>query len=261
MRRCLAEFIGTFFLVLAVGLTDLAGPLGVFVPGFTLMVIVFAFGHVSLGAFNPAVSLALTLRPNLLSKKAMLAFIIVQLIAGILGSLCAFGFGGSVIPGLGPKSSTVIGFFAELLGSFLLVTSVLNSGTSADYEGNSFFGLGIGGTLLALVPVFGPLSGAVFNPAVGMLSLFSQLHFPGQSKGMIQKSVWIYFTAPFAGAILAVLTFRFISPKDHAGADHLMRGPVDHSGAHSHEHHHHEESSTPSDAPPAYSKLPNNDIN
>jgi aquaporin Z len=62
LRRCLAEFIGTFFLVFFVGLSNLSN-FGPFVPGLTLMVFVFNFGHVSLGAFNPAISLALTLRP------------------------------------------------------------------------------------------------------------------------------------------------------------------------------------------------------
>lgn len=228
LRRCLAEFIGTFFLVLAVGLSSGAGVLGPFVPGLTLMVMVFNFGHVSLGVFNPAISLALTLRPFLLSWKAMAFYLMAQFMAGLLAAVLAWGFGGQVIPASGASVNLAVAFFAEFFGTFALATSVLNAGTSADYEGNSFFGLTIGGTLLAMVPVLGPLSGAVFNPAVAMLSLLAPLH----NNTPVPTMAWIYFTAPFLAAALASLAFRFVSPRDHAPMEHLMRGPVDHPEDH-----------------------------
>ena len=59
MRNYLTELIGTFFLVLTIGLTVLGGtPLAPLAIGASLMVMVYMGGHVSGGHFNPAVSLA-----------------------------------------------------------------------------------------------------------------------------------------------------------------------------------------------------------
>jgi glycerol uptake facilitator-like aquaporin len=63
MRNYLTEFIGTFFLVLTIGLTVLGGtqlaPLAI---GSSLMIMVYMGGHVYGGHYNPAVSLAVLLR-------------------------------------------------------------------------------------------------------------------------------------------------------------------------------------------------------
>jgi hypothetical protein len=72
--------------------------------------------------------------------------------------------------------------------------------------------------------VFGPISGAVFNPAVGILSLLGPVH-PGKS---IPSGAWVYFVAPYVAACLAAVVFRFVSPKDHAPREALMHGPVMH---------------------------------
>lgn len=194
VRRCVVEFTGTFFLVLFVGLTSLptVGPLGPLVPGITLMVCIFAGGHISLGCYNPAVTLAFTLRPGLLSWKACLCYVLSQLLAGVAASLVSWGMGGTLVPSAG-DAHWARKFFAELLGSFALVSVALNAGTSADYEGNSFFGLAIGFVLVAGAILFGGLSGAVFNPAVGILAFFAPVHSPTAS---IPPSTWIYFIAP-----------------------------------------------------------------
>jgi aquaporin Z len=129
LRRAAVEFVGTFFLVFFVGLSNTAGVLGALVPGLTLMIIVFAGGHISLGSYNPAVSLALTLRPGLLSWKAFFVYVLAEMLGGLAGALMAWAFGGQTIPSDGSKASLVVIFFAEFLGSFALVTQVLNSGT------------------------------------------------------------------------------------------------------------------------------------
>jgi aquaporin Z len=56
MQKYLAEFIGTFFLVLTIGCTVVgqgAGPLAPLAIGSALMVMIFAGGHISGGHFNP----------------------------------------------------------------------------------------------------------------------------------------------------------------------------------------------------------------
>ena len=60
MNKHLAEFVGTFFLVLTVGSTVIGHGAGPFAPlaiGSALMVMIFAGGHISGGHFNPAVTL------------------------------------------------------------------------------------------------------------------------------------------------------------------------------------------------------------
>ena len=68
MRKYIAEFIGTFFLVFTVGCTVIPGAAGV-IPalaiGAVLMVMIFAGGHISGGHFNPAVTFAIFVRGRL----------------------------------------------------------------------------------------------------------------------------------------------------------------------------------------------------
>src|ERR1043165_5602903 len=88
MNKYIAEFIGTCFLVLTIGLTVLAGP-GVIAPlaiGSGLMVMVYAGGHVSGAHFNPAVTLAVFLRGRC-SKVDVVPYVIAQLAAAVLAAL------------------------------------------------------------------------------------------------------------------------------------------------------------------------------
>lgn len=222
-RRSTAELVGTFFLTMSVGLSAGGGPA---VPGAALMVMVFAFGHISLGSFNPAVTLGLTLRPGkLIGWRSFFAYCTAEFLGGLLGALVAVGFAGAetVVPVKGSPASLVQIFFAELLGTFALVTVVLNTGTSADLEGNSFYGLAIGGTLFLSALIFGNISGAVLNPAVAFLCLVAPVHSTA-----IPSAAWVFFIAPPLAAALAVMLFYWLSPKDTAPREVLLHGPVDH---------------------------------
>ena len=82
VRKLSVEFIGTFFLVFTVGLAvRSAGTLAPLAIGVTLMVMVFAGGHISGGHYNPAVSTAVALRGKL-SPREWVGYVITQLIAG-----------------------------------------------------------------------------------------------------------------------------------------------------------------------------------
>jgi len=83
MRRYITEFIGTFFLVLVVALTGNAAAIGT-----TLMVMVFAGGHISGAHYNPAVTLAVLIRGKVSSRDAII-YVVVQIIAAIVAALIA----------------------------------------------------------------------------------------------------------------------------------------------------------------------------
>src|ERR1700752_1066360 len=89
MNKYIAEFIGTFFLVLTIGCTGIGAGPGVIAPlaiGATLMAMVFAGGHISGAHYNPAVTLAVTLRGRC-DKKDFVPYILAQVIGAILAAL------------------------------------------------------------------------------------------------------------------------------------------------------------------------------
>ncbi len=167
MRRYAVEFIGTFFLVLTIGCTGLAAAPGVIAPlaiGSVLMAMIYAGGHISGAHYNPAVTLGVFLR-----GRCPASDLLPYWGAQLLGAACAaliVGLalrGAPVTPLLAPKLGA---FLAEFLFTFALVYVVLNVATADATEGNSYFGLAIGFTVLAGAFAVGQVSGAAFNPAV-----------------------------------------------------------------------------------------------
>ena len=89
MAAYIFEFIGTFFLVLSVGLSVASGsPMAPLAIGGTLMVMVYMGGHVSGGHYNPAVSLAVMMRGGIAAAE-MLRYWAAQLLGGLAASFTA----------------------------------------------------------------------------------------------------------------------------------------------------------------------------
>jgi len=208
MRRYVAEFIGTFFLVLTVCCAVLSqaslAPLGI---GAVLAVMIFAGGHISGGHFNPAVTLAVFLRGKM-PVKDVGPYMAAQVVAG----LAAAGVARLVLPDAKPVAFSVTGrdmvsaVIVELLFTFALAYVVLNVATSKDHPNNSFYGLAIGFTVLAGAVAVGSISGAAFNPAVGLGVAVAGL----ASWSML----WIYIVATLAGGAAAAYAFRALNPDD-----------------------------------------------
>src|SRR5437870_1688086 len=169
MRKYIAEFIGTFFLVLTVGCTVIPAAAGV-IPalaiGATLMVMIFAGGHVSGGHFNPAVTLAVFLR-----GKCPATDVVPYWVAQIAGAALAAGVVIFVkgVSAEAPSDPAVLkALIVEFLYTFALAYVVLNVATAKGTAGNSFYGLAIGFTVMAGAYAVGPVSSAAFNPAVAV---------------------------------------------------------------------------------------------
>src|ERR1700739_361434 len=140
MNKYLAEFIGTFFLVLTIGCTVIghgAGPLAPLAIGSALMVMVFAGGHVSGGPSNPAVRLAVGRRGKCAAKDVA-PYMIPQAVGAALAAVVVkFLKGGAAVAPLQP--ATVPALLGEFLFTFALVFVVLNVATAKGTSGNSFF--------------------------------------------------------------------------------------------------------------------------
>jgi aquaporin Z len=207
MKKYLVEFIGTFFLVLTVGMTVIepgAGDLAPLAIGSALMIMVYAGGHVSGGHYNPAVTVAVWLRGRC-SQAEVPGYIGSQIAAGIVAAFVVLGLKGD--PTVTPKEVTVFpALIAELVGTFALAYVVLNVATAKATSGNSYYGLAIGFTVTTMAYALSGISGGAFNPAVAIG--ITVMHLAKVS------NLWIYLAANLAAGALAAFTFRFINPDD-----------------------------------------------
>jgi aquaporin Z len=207
MNKYVMEFIGTFFLVLTIGMSVVAGGSGVIPPlaiGSVLMVMIFAGGHISGGHYNPAVTLGVWMRGRT-ETKDVVPYMIFQTAGALIAA--------TVVKYLDPTAVVhphVLAVFPALLAEFLftfaLVFVVINTATAKGTSGNSFYGLAIGFTVLAGAFAMGSVTPGAFNPAVAV----------GVSvMGMVAWSqLWVFFVANFLGGAAAALTFKFLCPTD-----------------------------------------------
>ncbi len=206
MNKYVAELIGTFFLVLTVGLTVVNSGSGTIPPlaiGAALMVMVYATGHISGGHVNPAVTLGVWLRGRCPAKDVV-PYWIAQVIGGVLAALIVRGLKGS--PGGAVPLQVGPSLVAEFLFTFALVFVVLNAATSKNTAGNSFYGLAIGMTVMVGAFAVGSVSGGAFNPAVAVgITLMGITAW---------SSLWVYLVANLAGGAVAALVFRGLNPDD-----------------------------------------------
>lgn len=206
MKKYLVEFIGTFFLVFTVGMAvrgnAALAPLAI---GASLMVMIFAGGHVSGGHFNPAVTLAVYLRGKLPARD-VLPYWIAQFLAGLVAAgFVTLLFNGR--PGHDPAlRGTVPSAIVEFLFTFALAWVVLNVATAKGTAGNSFYGVAIGMTVMTGAVVVGNISGGAFNPAVG-LGVFAM--------GLDSLPQFgLYVVACLAGGGAAAYLYRFVNGLD-----------------------------------------------
>src|SRR5687767_2117414 len=166
-RKLVTEFIGTFFLVLTIGLAVTGEvELAAVAIGSVLMVMVYMGGHISGAHYNPAVTLAVWLRGKIVAGEAG-AYIATQLGAAVVAALVSQAVSGaSFAPAPAAGSGLAAFFLLELLFTFALALVVLNVATAPTTAGNSFYGLAIGFTVTVGAFVVGPITGGAFNPAV-----------------------------------------------------------------------------------------------
>ena len=197
--RLLTEFVGTFVFLTVIAL---AGATGAFAPiaiGMALTAMVYMGGHVSGAHYNPAVTLGLFLR-GVIPASTMAAYWLTQLVAGFLAFVFGYALSGHT-PGIHPGAGVhwYAALFAEIVFTLALVLVVLNVAATKQTAGNSFYGLAIGFTVAAGAFVAGPISGAAFNPSVGLSATSVGVLFGRGS----WSDAWLYVVGPLVGAAIA----------------------------------------------------------
>lgn len=225
MKRLVAEFIGTLWLVLggcgsavlAAGYPELGiGFAGVALAfGLTVLTMVYAVGHISGGHFNPAVSFGLWVGGRF-DKKDLLPYIAAQVLGGIagasilyiiatgkpgaeIGAFASNGYGAHSPGGFGLLSALVI----EVVMTFMFVTVIMGATHPNAPKGFAGIAIGLSLTLIHLVTI--PVTNTSVNPARST----SQALFVG---GEVLGQLWLFWVAPIVGAILAGLVYKALAP-------------------------------------------------
>ena len=227
MKKLVAEFIGTFWLVLggcgsavlACGLEDVGiGYLGVSLAfGLTVVTMAYAIGHISGCHLNPAVSIGLWMGGRF-DGKDLLPYIVSQVLGGIAGAGVLYviasgtaGFsldGGFASNGYGEHSpekySMVAALVCEIVMTFMFLIIILGSTHSKAPKYLAGLAIGLGLTLIHLISI--PVTNTSVNPARST----SQAIF---AQGWALEQLWLFWVAPIVGAILAGLVYKYLSPE------------------------------------------------
>jgi MIP family channel proteins len=209
MKKYAAELIGTFALVfVGAGVGALMNDKGIgvsglitiaFAHGLILAAMIYALGHISGIHINPAVTVAMKVTGKI-SNADFIGYIIAQLIGAALAGYMlralynpgiGTGFLGAttLATGVSPK----IGLLCETVGTFLFFMVIFGAAVDGRTAGNNV-GLAIGLSLTALIMVFGPFTGASFNPARTFGPALASGHW---------DNFWVYIVGPILGGSLA----------------------------------------------------------
>ncbi|HQW00869.1 MAG TPA: aquaporin Z [Saprospiraceae bacterium] len=225
MKKVIAEFIGTFWLVLggcgsavlAAAYPELGiGFVGVSIAfGLTVVTMAYAIGHISGCHLNPAVSIGLWMGGRF-DKKELLPYMAAQVLGGIAGAgilyiiasgKAGFEIGGFASNGYGDHSpggySLTAALVTETIMTFMFLMIILGATHSKAPKGFAGLTIGLGLTLIHLISI--PVTNTSVNPARSISqALFAQ--------GWAIEQLWLFIVAPVVGAILAGIVYKMISP-------------------------------------------------
>ncbi len=205
MNQLVMEFVGTFFLVLAIGLSG--NPLAI---GLTLAAMIYVGGHVSGAHYNPAVTLAVFLRGKA-EAKDIVPYFALQILGALAAAAVHFFLKGETFaPAPGEGVSFVQALTAETLFTFVLASVVLNVATTKALDGNYVYGFATGLTVTAAALCAGAISGGAFNPAVGT----GPILFDTLQGGSSIANLALYWIGPLLGGGLAAALFKFLQPEE-----------------------------------------------
>lgn len=226
MKKLVAEFIGTLWLVLggcgsavlAAGFPELGiGFVGVSLAfGLTVITMAYAIGHISGCHLNPAVSIGLWVGGRFEGKE-LVPYIVAQVLGGLAGGLLlyiiasgqpGFELGGFAANGYGEHSPGGYGMLSalviEVAMTFIFLFVILGATYSKAPRGFAGLAIGLCLTLIHLISI--PVTNTSVNPARST----SQALIVGD---WAIGQLWLFWVAPIAGAILAGIVYKALSPE------------------------------------------------
>lgn len=228
MKQSVAEFFGTFWLVLggcgsavlAAGVPDVGiGWLGVsFAFGLTVLTMAYAIGPISGCHLNPAVSIGLWVGGRFPANQ-LLPYIIAQCLGAVVaggvlyliatGKADFAGIGGFAANGYGEHSpggySLTAGLITEVVMTMMFLLIILGATDSRAAPGFAPLAIGLGLTLIHLISI--PVTNTSVNPA---RSLGVAVYVGDWALAQL----WLFWVAPIVGAVLGALVYRFIGSSD-----------------------------------------------
>ena len=228
-KRLTAELLGAFVLVLFGSFAIFAAnfgnvsPDGIPMPqgtpvliiafgfGLGLLVALYAFGEVSGGHFNPAVSLAMWVDGRI-DARFFLLYVIAQIAGAVLASLVTmaafskeFVASTATVPNLALGVSDADAFLLEALFTALFIAVILKVTKSSAMAGTVFIAIAL--TLLIIHIVLVPLTGTSVNPARTLGPAIV---------GDTYTSIWVYMVAPMVGSLIGWGAYKLVASEDTA---------------------------------------------
>jgi len=221
MKKYLAELLGTFVLVfIGTGSAVVAGKdigfLGISLAfGISVLVMVYAIGHISGCHINPAITIAMLLNGKISTKDAVI-YIVVQCIGAIIASVLLLsimgGFPGYDLAtnGLGQNGyglaspagfSLAAGFIAEVVLTFIFLIVIF--GATSRNAPAGFAGIAIGFALAMIHMVGIPITGTSVNPARSIGPALV-------AGGTALSQLWVFILAPVIGAVIAAVVWKYL---------------------------------------------------
>ena len=210
-KALLAEFIGTFTLLfLGAGAATIV-TLGIgtlvtvaFAHSFAIIALIYSYGHISGTHINPAVTISLAVAGKF-DWARVVPYIVAQTVGAVIAGFALLFIFGSAETGLGATvvdyNQITLGsaFLLEFIGTFFLVTTVLNAAVSG--KAGNMAPIAIGLIVPACIFLFGPLTGASLNPArtIG----------PAVAAGVF-ADFWMYMGSTVGGGVAAALLYRLV---------------------------------------------------
>ena len=210
MKNYIAEFIGTFAMIFcgtgAMTINEVTGGdvthVGIGITwGLIVMAMIYAFGEISGAHFNPAVSIAFAYAKKF-SWKEVPKYILFQLAGAFSASLLLMWlFPKSELLGATiPTVDVWRAFVLEMILTYFLMVVIINVSTGSKEVG-MMAGIAIGSVVLLEALFAGPITNASMNPARSLA--------PNIVSGNIE-GLWLYIFAPIIGALLAVVSCKFV---------------------------------------------------
>ncbi|AIO01136.1 aquaporin-like protein [Leishmania panamensis] len=224
--KFMCEGLGTFIFSLTIALAEMnCGNLAIdgkvhtrnlapIAGGLMLCVLIFTFGYISGGHFNPAVTFAVVMIRGIRVEEAM-SYWVAQVVGALIGAGLSILVNGTArhfpAPQVAQNTAEHIfsAFIAEAVFTMLLVTVVLHVVYSQQHR-NDYYGLAIGMCFLASQYAIGGVSGGAFNPAVATGLQVAKFIAAGYVTQLTY--LWLYWAAPACGAVGAAFLFTMTHP-------------------------------------------------